>query len=96
VKRCSFSSVRQALFSVLGSKPDGKKKEEEAVGDMVSTISFIQANLQHNMAVSRILSRTAVVKVIDTTLTQGKVVSRGLHYWLEYSRLHLVPWTQNR
>jgi hypothetical protein len=67
--------VRQALFSVLGSKPDGKKKEEEAVGDMVSTISFIQANLQHNMDVSRILSRTAVVKVIDTMLTQGKVVS---------------------
>jgi hypothetical protein len=37
-------------------------------GDMVSTISFIQANLQHNMAVSRILSRTAVVKGINPML----------------------------
>jgi hypothetical protein len=51
----------QALFAVPGSKPDRTKKEVEAVGDMVSTISFIQANLQHNMAVSRILSRRAVV-----------------------------------
>ena len=68
--------MRQALFSVLGSKPDGKKKEE-AVGDMVSTISFIQANLQQNMAVSRILSRTEVVKGTDTTLIQEKWCREG-------------------
>jgi len=39
---------------------------------MVSPISFIQADLQHNMAVSRILSRTATVKGIDTKLIQDK------------------------
>jgi hypothetical protein len=33
--------------------------------DMVSTISFIQANLQHSIAASRLLSRTASVKGID-------------------------------
>jgi hypothetical protein len=69
--------MRQALFSVLCCKPDKKKKEEEAVGDMVSTISFIQANLQHNMALSRILSRRAVVKGTDTTLIQEKWCTKG-------------------
>jgi hypothetical protein len=69
--------VRQALFSVLCCKPDRKKKQEEAVGDMVSTISFIQANLQHNMAVSRILSRRAVLKGTDTMLIQEKWCIEG-------------------
>lgn len=64
--------MKQALFFVLGSTPDGKKNEEEAVGDMASFISFNQAHLQHNMAVSRILSRTAAVKGIDTMLIHNK------------------------
>ena len=38
---------------------------------MVSTISFIQANLQHSIATSGILTRTVVVKGIDMTLVQG-------------------------
>jgi hypothetical protein len=38
--------------------------------DMVSTISFIQANLQHSIAASRVLSRTVSVKGIDMALTQ--------------------------
>jgi len=52
-------------------------ERKEDVGDRVSTISFIQANLQHNMAVSRIFSRTAVVKGKDTTLIQEKWCHEG-------------------
>jgi len=37
---------------------------------MVITISFIQANLQHGIAVSRVLTRTVAVKGIDMTLKQ--------------------------
>jgi hypothetical protein len=35
---------------------------------MVSNISFIQANLQHSIAASRVLSRTVSVKGIDMAL----------------------------
>jgi hypothetical protein len=37
---------------------------------MVSTISFIQANLQHSIAASRIFTRTVSVKGIDMALIQ--------------------------
>jgi hypothetical protein len=37
---------------------------------MVSTISFIQANVQHSIAASRVLSRTVSVKGIDMALIQ--------------------------
>ena len=37
---------------------------------MMSTISFIQANLQHSIAASRVLSRTLAVKGIDMALIQ--------------------------
>jgi hypothetical protein len=37
---------------------------------MASTISFIQANLQHNIAASRILTRTVGVKGINVALIQ--------------------------
>jgi len=37
---------------------------------MVSTISFIQANLQHSIAASDILTRTVGVKGIDLALIQ--------------------------
>jgi len=37
---------------------------------MVSTISFIQANLQHSIAASGILTRTVGVKGIDTALVK--------------------------
>jgi hypothetical protein len=37
---------------------------------MVSTISFIEANLQHSIADSRVLSRTVSVKRIDMVLIQ--------------------------
>jgi hypothetical protein len=35
---------------------------------MVSTISFIQANLQHSIAASRIITRTVSIKGIDMAL----------------------------
>jgi len=37
---------------------------------MMSTISFIQANLQHRTAVSGIFTRTVGVKEIDVALVQ--------------------------
>jgi len=37
---------------------------------MVSTISFIQANLQNSIAASRVLTRTVFVKVTDMAIIQ--------------------------
>ena len=37
---------------------------------MVSTIAFIQVNLQHSIVTSRVLFRTVSVKEIDMTLIQ--------------------------
>jgi hypothetical protein len=37
---------------------------------MVSTISFIQGNLQHSIAASRVLARTVIGKGIDIALIQ--------------------------
>jgi len=44
--------------------------KEEAEQVMVSTIFFLQAILQHSIAASRILTRTAGIKGIDMTLIQ--------------------------
>jgi len=46
------------------------REEEETGRCMVSTISIIQANLQHSIAASGILTRTVGVKGIDMTLVQ--------------------------
>jgi hypothetical protein len=46
------------------------EEEEEEANLMVSTISFIQANLQHSIAASRILTRTVGDKGIDMALIQ--------------------------
>ena len=61
------------------------KIEEEAERIMVSTISFIQANLQHSIAASGVLTRTVGVKGIDMALVQEQ---RGLHQEPQYSRIH--------
>jgi len=37
---------------------------------MVSTIAFIQANLQHSITAARVLSRTVSIKGIDMALIQ--------------------------
>jgi hypothetical protein len=47
-----------------------EEEKEEAECDMVCTTSFIQANLQHNISASRVLSRTVSVKGIDMVLMQ--------------------------
>jgi len=44
--------------------------EEEGKRIMVSTISFIQANLQHSIAASGVFARTVGVKGIDMALVQ--------------------------
>jgi hypothetical protein len=49
------------------------EEEEEAKLDMVSTLLFIQANLQHSIAVSRVISRRVSVKGTNT----GIVVLQG-------------------
>ena len=45
-----------------------EKEEKAAEFVMVSTISFIEANLQHSIAASRVLTRTEVVKGIYMAL----------------------------
>jgi len=60
-------------FWALSRKGRNKKireEEEEAEQVMVSTISFIQANLQHSIAASGILTRKVGVKGIDMALVQ--------------------------
>ena len=47
-----------------------REEEEETKRVVVSTISFIQANLQHSIAASGILTRTVGVKGIDMVLVQ--------------------------
>ena len=47
-----------------------EEEKEEAECDMVCTTSFIQANLQHNIAASRVLSMTVSVTGIDMALIQ--------------------------
>ena len=56
-------------FGVL-SRRGRKKKGEEAERIMVSTISFIQANLQHGIATYGVLIRTVGVKGIHMALVQ--------------------------
>ena len=67
-----FSSVGQAVFPLWalagGEEIRRYKEEEEARRDMVSTISFIQANLQHSTAASGILTRVVGGKGIDMAL----------------------------
>ena len=55
------------------------EEEEE-----VSSISFIQANMQHSIATSRFLSRTVSVKGIGMTLIQEPWYCEGP----EYSRIY--------
>ena len=60
-----FSGVGQAVFSLPGTKPGGGRSRKKRGGggrtggghiSMLSTISFIQANLQHSIAASGILT----------------------------------------
>jgi hypothetical protein len=57
--------------------------EEEEANLMVSTISFIQANLQHSIAASRVLTRTVSGKGTDMALIQEpwyrEICIRGLN-----------------
>ena len=64
-------------FSVLNWRGRSKEEmevqveeEEEAELDMLNIISFIQANLQHSIAASRVISRTVIVKGTDMALIQ--------------------------
>jgi len=56
----------------------GEEEEEEAERDVVSTISFIQTNLQHGIAASRILTRTVSIKGIDIALIQDRCIARTI------------------
>ena len=72
-----LSVVGQVTFSLLGAKLEGKKQEEEegAERNMASSISFIQANLQHNTAATRILTRTVKCQRNRHGTNTGTVVS---------------------
>jgi len=70
-----------------------RKEAEEAKLDMVSNISFIQANLQHSIAASRVLTRTVNVEVTDMALIPELW---WLYYWPKYFRLYPVLRERNR
>ena len=55
-----------------------EKEKEEAESDMVCTTSFIQANLQHSIADSKVLSRTVSVKEIDMALMEELWYARAV------------------
>jgi hypothetical protein len=56
---------------------EGLEEEEEAELGSVSTLSFIQANLQHSIAASRITSRMVMVTGIDMALIQEPWYRKG-------------------
>jgi hypothetical protein len=58
---------------------------------MVSIISFIQANLQHSIAASSILTRTVGVKGIDVALLQEPWYREGCVSGLSIPRNTLYP-----
>ena len=58
------------MLNQKGRNSKAKEEEEEAEWDMVSTISFIQANLQHSTTASRNLTTTVSDKGIDMALIQ--------------------------
>jgi len=64
-------------------REEEEEEKEEVKRVMVSTISFIQANLQHSIAASGILTRTVGIKGIDMALVQepwySKDCIRGLN-----------------
>jgi hypothetical protein len=64
-----FPSGPKAGREEIGRKEE-EVEEEEAERVMVSTISFIQANLQHSTAASGILTRAIGGKGIDMALIQ--------------------------
>ena len=57
-------------FRVLSQRGRNKEKRRRPNRLWLSTISFIQANLQHSIAASGILTRTVGVKGIDMALVQ--------------------------
>ena len=60
--------------SQRGRNRKQQEEEEEAERVMVSTISLIQANLQHSIAASSILTRTVGIKGIRLGADKGTVV----------------------
>ena len=55
-------------FQVLSRR--GRNKDEEAERIMVSTISFIQANLKHSIPASGVFTRTVGIRGIDMAEVQ--------------------------
>jgi len=72
LQRCGtgrfLPSGREAGREEIKNKEE--MKEEELTGNMVSTITFLQVNLQHSTAASGILTRTVGVTGVDMALIQ--------------------------
>jgi hypothetical protein len=60
----------QAGWEEIRKKEGEEEEEKKAERAMVSKVSFIQANLQHNISASRIITRTGSVKRIHMTQIQ--------------------------
>jgi hypothetical protein len=67
-----------------------QKEEEARPGyDMVSSISFVQAKIQHSIAASSVLSRTVAVKGINIVLIQKPLIREGRIMGLSIPRYNL-------
>ena len=75
-----------------------KEEEEEVVKhEMVSTISFTQAILQHNIAASRVFTRTVIVKGKDMALKQEPWYHKGCIMSLNISGYNVLhKWDRPR
>ena len=76
-----FNGMGQVTFS-LSAKSEERQLEEGPIGDMVRTNLFILTNLQHSVADSTILSRTAVLKGMDIALIQEPSYFKGRILWV--------------
>ena len=68
-----------------------EEEEGEATSKMVSTIFFIQANLQHSTAASGILTRVVRSRVIDIALIQEPWYREGRVWSLNIPGYTLYP-----
>jgi len=72
LQRCGTGRFLPSGHEAGRKKIENKEEEEEEewTDNMVSTITFLQANLQHSIAASGILTRTVGVAGVDMALMQ--------------------------
>ena len=83
-------SGREAGKNKIKNKEESEE-EEEVTGNVVSTITFLQANLQHSIAASGILTRTVSVAGADMARIQEPWYRDGCVGGLSIPGYTLIP-----